>query len=974
MQPDTWMTTEDTSKKHTVRLSPWLVAGLALILYAITLNHWVAFASLPWVAKVTGWDWHPTYLPWRPTLITPIYSAISYPFSVLPRNIQPLALNFLSAIFSALTLATLVRSIQLLPHDRTREQRQREGGEYSLLSGKYSWLPPVLAVIALAFSMTFWEHSTMATNEMLDLLIFAYLIRCLLEYRISQKESWITKFVFVYGLGMTNNWALLGYLPFFLVALIWIKGISFFNLRFLAKCIGFGLLGMIPYLIMAGVASSAYAGGTFWEQLRAHVAQQKNIVLSMPRSPVVVLSIPTVMALLFAGIRWPSFHGEVSAAGIMFTNFIFRLVHIVFFGFAVVYFFDFKYSPRMLAPNSSMLTFYYLAALSLGYFSGYILLVFGQPPAKVREHTPSALRGLKMVLFALPWIALVALPIGLFVGLPYKVREGNWQKIQAEHAPVLQHFADATAQSMVPNTGAVLSDDSGRLTLAQAGWERVHKSGGPVFIETASLGQGDYLRYLMSHYPKLNNIATQVPKHLSVLGEIQVLQRLPQPTYYLEPSFGAFFERFYLKPAGLVFQLLPLTPHAMLAPELTASDVSENIKAWNQVAGGPLSRVALLVTNNVDASIIAAQSSRSANYVGVQFQRQNHLQEANTMFAHALALNPQNVMARVNQDFNAHLRASNTKSVELSDEFKNAVERYGWQNMLLAFGPPDEPDLDFDFGQLIASNGYLRQAGEYLLRRIALRPNDTQAQIALAKTYVDMEQPDDAFAMLQKARSHATAADADELTRVEALAYLAKNDQAKAEELLKTAAAKNDNYTGSRLAMLAEFYRVIGYNAARANRATEAKTSFNNALSTLDRELKWFSAPDRARTSDADIADVLMRKAEIQMQLGSHDQAIASLNKALDLQPGNPRALMNRAIAQLQAGKYDEAKRDYNELDRILPQPNYAVYYGLAEIATKTNDRSGAIKNFKKYLKYAPENSNEAKQVRERLDKLERGA
>ena len=398
------MTTEETSKKRTLRLSPWLVAGLALVLYAVTLNHWVTLTSLPWVAKVTGWDWHPTHLAWRPTFIAPLYYAITYPFRLLPQSAQPIALNLLSAVLGALTLATLVRSICLLPHDRTREQRQREGGEDSLLSNRFAWLPPVLAVLALGLQMTFWEHATMATSEMLDLLIFAYLIRCLLEYRVSQNDSWITKFVFIYGLGMTNNWALIGFFPFFLVALIWIKGVSFFNLRFLGRSIAFGLLGMLPYLIMAWIASSAYAGGTFWSQLHAHWGQQKNAVLGLPRSPAIVLSIPTVLALIFAGIRWPSFHGEVSAAGIMFTNLMFRLVHIVFFGFAVVFFFDFKYSPRQLAPFSSMLTFYYLAALSIGYFAGYILLVFGQPPAKVREHTPGALRGLKLLIFALPWV------------------------------------------------------------------------------------------------------------------------------------------------------------------------------------------------------------------------------------------------------------------------------------------------------------------------------------------------------------------------------------------------------------------------------------------------------------------------------------------------------------------------------------------------------------------------------------------
>lgn len=973
------MTTEETSKKHTLSLCPWLTAILALVLYAVTLNHWVTLSSLPWVAKVTGWDWHPTFLTWRPTMIAPIYSAIIYPFRILPVGIQPIALNFLSAVFAALTLAILVRSIRLLPHDRTREQRQREGGEFAMLSGRWAWLPPVLAVLALGFQMTFWEHATMATSEMLDLLIFAYLIRCLLEYRISQNEKWITKFVFVYGLGMTNNFALIGFFPFFLIALIWIKGISFFNVRFILRCLGFGLLGLTPYLIMAVIACNAYAGGTFWMQLRAHLVQQRVYLLGLPRAPAIVLSIPTVVALIFAGIRWPSFHGEVSAAGIMFTNFMFRLVHIVFFAFAVVFFFDFKYSPRALDPFTSMLTFYYLAALSVGYFTGYILLVFGQAPAKVREHTPGALRGVNLLIFALPWAALIILPIGLLFGLPYKLRDGNWNRMQAERAPALQQFAIATAKALPANAAVVLGDQSSRLQLARAGWHQLHNDSGPVFIETSSLGTGDYVRYLTNRYPAIRQNLAQmsVPKYLAPLGEIQVLQKLPQPVYYLEPSFGSFFERFYLKPAGMVFELVSLAPHTLLAPPLTDAEITENLKYWKSLTVAPVfDRLASLAKYNNDASAVGAQCSRAADYLGVVLQREKHLNEAHIAFNAALELNPKNAIAHVNDEFNSHLRAGNTKAVELGDEFTDEVKRYGWQGLLSIDGPPDEPELDFTFGQLIAGNGYLRQASEYLLRRLALRPTDADAELAMAKTYVDMDQPDDALALLQQARSHAKAANMDELTRVEALAYFAKNDAVRAEDLLKSAAAREDNNRGSRLAMLAEFYRYTGYAAANASpkREAEAKAHFNTALATLNEQLRWLAAPDRARTSGSQTADVLMRKSQIQMQLGDYNAAIASLNKALDLQPDNPAGLMNRAIAELQAGKYDDARRDYKELEKILPTPNFAVYYGLGEIASKTNDRSGAIKNFKKYLKYAPENSDEAKQVRERLQKLEQGA
>jgi tetratricopeptide (TPR) repeat protein len=971
------MTTEETSKKHTLRLSPWLVAGIALVLYALTLNHWVTLSSLPWVAKVTGWDWHPTNLAWRPTFIAPLYYAITYPFRLLPISAQPFALNFLSAVFAALTLATLVRSIRLLPHDRTREQRQREGGEFSLLSGSFAWLPPVLAVLALGLEMTFWENATMATSEMLDLFIFAYLIRCLLEYRISQDESWITKFVFIYGLGMTNNWALIGFFPFFLGALIWIKGVSFFNWRFLGRCVGFGLLGLLPYLIMAFIASHAYAGGTFWSQLHAHLVQQRNAVLGFPRSPAIVLSIPAVLALIFAGIRWPSFHGEVSAAGIMFTNLIFRLVHIVFFAFAVVYFFDFKYSPRALQPLTSMLTFYYLAALSIGYFTGYILLVFGQPPAKVREHTPGVLRGVKLLIFALPWVALVAIPVGLLFGLPYKVREGNWQHIQAGRAPVAKDFAVATAKSLPSNTAVVLGDDISRVELAKAGWQLVHNSAGPVFVETGGLAVGEYVRYLASHYPQFNQAIrdqSSIPKYYRPLGEIQILQALPKPIYYLEPSFGAFFERFYLQPAGMVFQLTSLEPHVLIPPALTDTEVAANMNAWNQIMGSSVSNLPRLAKNNADAATIAAQMSRAANYLGVVLERQNHLKEANTAFSYALTMNPKNVMARINQDFNANLRAGNTKSIELGEDFFEESKRLGLQGLLAIDGPTDDPSLGLQFGQGIAGGGFLRQASEYFVRVLALRPNDVDAQLALAKTYVDMDNVDEGLKMVQKARTHATAANADEITRVEALAYMAKQDFDRAEGLLKTAAAKNDAGTGSRLGMLAEFYRVRGYNDLRAKRTTEAKAHFNSALATLDQQLRWYAAPERVHSSEPETAEVLMRKSEIQMQLGAYDAAIASLDKALDLQSENPRALMNRAIAKLQAGKYDDAKHDYQQLEKLLPTPNYAVYYGLGEVASKTNDRSGAIRNFKKYLKYAPENSDEAKQVRERLQKLEHGA
>src|SRR6185437_3849942 len=61
--------------------------------------------------------------------------------------------------------------------------------------------PPVLATLACGLQLTFWENATTLSSGMLDLLLFAYSVRCLLEYRISKQESWILRAAVVYALG-----------------------------------------------------------------------------------------------------------------------------------------------------------------------------------------------------------------------------------------------------------------------------------------------------------------------------------------------------------------------------------------------------------------------------------------------------------------------------------------------------------------------------------------------------------------------------------------------------------------------------------------------------------------------------------------------------------------------------------------------------------------------------------------------------
>src|SRR5262245_7860254 len=162
---------------------PWLIAAASLIGYLLTLNHWLSINSLSAVARACGWIW-------QGELFSPLCWLVTAPIRLLPARDVPLALNLFSAVCAALTLALLARTVALLPHDRTHEQRERLKGSTEFLSVPSAWLPPVFAVVVCGLQLSFWENATSASgmppylpsNEMFDLLIFAYVIRCLLEF------------------------------------------------------------------------------------------------------------------------------------------------------------------------------------------------------------------------------------------------------------------------------------------------------------------------------------------------------------------------------------------------------------------------------------------------------------------------------------------------------------------------------------------------------------------------------------------------------------------------------------------------------------------------------------------------------------------------------------------------------------------------------------------------------------------------
>ena len=222
------MTREDrppSQSRFAQDVLPWLIAAAALVIYLTTLNRWLTLTSISLAAKVAGWDW-------QPMVVHPALFLATLPFRWLPAGWVPLALNIGTALCAALTLAQLARSVSLLPHDRIDAEQRLADNEHSLLLQPDGWVPPVLATVACGLQMTFWENAVSASSEMLDLLLFAYFVRCLLEYRLDKERPWLGRAALVWGVAVANNWGIVCFFPCLLIVVI---GARF--LRFLKQAV-----------------------------------------------------------------------------------------------------------------------------------------------------------------------------------------------------------------------------------------------------------------------------------------------------------------------------------------------------------------------------------------------------------------------------------------------------------------------------------------------------------------------------------------------------------------------------------------------------------------------------------------------------------------------------------------------------------------------------------------------------------------
>jgi tetratricopeptide (TPR) repeat protein len=963
------MTTDaqtDPRKKFVLRLLPWLLGVAALAVYLLTLNPWVSLFNLKAVARASGWLWQPEFF-------NPISFAVTYPFRWLPVPQIPLALNVFSAVCAALTLGLLARSVALLPHDRTDAQRKREQSPFSILTIRNAWLPPVFAALVCGLQLTFWEYATNHTGEMFNLLLFAFVIWSLLEYRLDERDWRLFLAAFVYGAGMTNDWAMVCYFPAFLTAIIWIRGLSFFQARFLERMTLCWLAGILFYLLLPlAVAVSGKVPVTFWEVLRLNLSSQFSVAGDFfengeLRKSLGLMSLSSLAPLLMLAIRWPASFGDASHIGRALTTLMFHSVHAVFLLICTWVAFDPPFSPR---EKGFGLTLYYLSALSVGYYSGYFLLVFrNELGTRFQQLGKSQFNFLNFLAVVGVWLLFVLAGAGLI----YK----NASLIRQVNNHTFERYTSLVVENLPRAGGILLSDETQRLYLTEAALTRDGRAKDFVFLETQSLIWPVYHKTLHQKY--LNKFPDTVaaaetnsisPSHIfALLGALAQTNEL----YYLHPSFGYYFEEFYLEPHGLVYKLKTLPENTLLPPLPDKDEIAENEVFWSRAevqAFGPIERalaapksdvprtwgekllLALHVPQeqNPNATVAGEFYSRGLDYWGVQLQRAGNLVIAAAHFEMAQKLNPDNVVAQINLQCNHSLQAGENVPVDLD---KTTLDQFGkydsWAKVLVANGPFDEPSFCFENGLVWIRNGFFRQALAVFTRICELAPDYLPARLWLAQLYDSNRLPDRALEVVQDVRKQPEKFPLDETKKIQlallgAAAYFQKNDLVHGTQLLETEISRNPT-NDAFLATAVQFYMTKGL--------------FTNALAVIDSRLR--DVPDDASW--------LFSKSLVYLQLNDYDKAIPVLNHVLSLQTNNSTARFNRAIAYLNSGKLDDARADYEKLNQTFTN-SFRIDYGLAEIAWRQHETNDAIKYYKLYLASANTNTAEATNVIQRLRQL----
>jgi predicted Zn-dependent protease len=746
---------------------------------------------------------------------------------------------------------------------------------------------------------------------------------------------------------------MIGFFPLAVIAVVALKRMELFYSGLFLKLLAAGLAGLMLYLLFPLLALQYdHESVNFWLVLKTNLLLQKQSLFFYGyRMPFIILAVScALLPLVLVCIRWPASFGDVNPLSQMLVQFLFRVAHVGFFVVGLVVFWRPPFlEAQIQAAGLSFLSLHYLGALCLGYFAGYLLLVFGVPPAKAWRAPGPLLKLLNYTLAGAVCLCLVAAPAALIIK--------NWPRLQALNSPWLARFAERLLQSIPEEQAVLLSDHPAHLWLVAAWKARQQQPFQHVALHTQSLTSRLYHEYLLRRHPGFwpalpaMKDGRPMPEPLPPLF---ILQRLVEaqsqrPLYYLHPSFGYYFEVFHAHPSGLALALKRAGAQDYQFPQLSTAEVQRNLLFWTRIAPDLQQLTAQLKLPVNDVGFVARSLGQDLNQWGVALQRQGRLTEAAAAFQQVLQLHSNHFGAQINLAFNQQLRQVPVNSNMLARANRMLGQFEHYETILSFFHPFDDPGYLSVLGRLFSQNGLNRQALQCFYRARPYRTNDLELDYWIAQTHLQAGHFDQVLAMADQARRQGGVA-WDNLTnrmewvRLQALAYYGLTNAAAAEQVLQGALAAAPNQPLP-LAVATHVYLARGL--------------VTNALAMLERHLRL--EPDNPM--------VLLNQGVVLMQMQRYQEAMAPLTKVLEKDPKQTSARLNRAIAQLLSNQLEGARRDYEVLRQS--HPNYfAVYYGLGEIAWRQGQKKAAIAHYENYLKHAPKGIQERQMIEERLKQL----
>lgn len=956
--------------------SLWIRLGLACVacaMYAITIHPWVLYGNVNEVSLAGGWGWVSD----SNVFIPPLLYILTIPVRILPVASQPFVLNILSALLTAGSVYFLASTIRLMPQDRTRDQRIREKSSRGLLTGPMAMIPVIAGTALFIFQMTVWESATLFTRETLNLFIFSVIVWTFFRARLDDSGKLLPVSAFLIGIGLANDGGLIGFLPFFLAAFIWIKKKEFFSFGNLVPVIGSFLAGCLLYLIVPLIHHyNGVDGVGYFERLVSYLGTQKSYILFRGfRIPNFFLSLTSVLPVVFAAVRWPSQFGDMTAIGAFFTQAVFRVFHFIFMVMAFYVSFDLAFSPRESGAQGLLyLRYQFLTCMAAGYYLGYFLLMLGKQGESRRKKRPVLS---PQVGNALAWgLAVVALVLPLLLGAR------NFSKVQARREtpwkPYIQSMADQI-KSAGPNlkyvtSNSIFGGNSRRLLMVRT--LLPDELANKLVLLDASEGYLDdptYHAFLKKKHADTYPTPPDLPESQETYSANEITLIFNELAgrsegMYLNPAFGMFFETVKAYPKAASYLLTPYTRDNINYPVIKAEDLAGLAQFAAEVKSGvvdPLDKLTPELapkpsqkqprSRGNENRLMSVMVSGHLNDIGYRLLRSAHYDAAAPYFEMALQLDDSNISARLNQFSMEKLRELNgqtpTDAWALSDEVKEEIgQKLGGiqrlETLLNFYGFLDYPEQTFMLSRTFFENGLPVQAYHLLQRTIELDPLNYQYYADGAMFVLNFGRSDLAENIVDQLRKNVPAEKLDfedknlhvkikaQILQVESSKLRAKGETEEADKLLNQAvslllqSAAEEPSRESTLRFLSTVYEHAGqYDMVIENSAVQlerfpddfrANLQLGLAHAFLGHYQEAIAANNRALEIKADFWEAHKNNAFVYSKLEQWDKAIESLKSMRQLKKNYSMTLLEIARCYVQTGDLDTAKEYYREFRLTL--------------------------------------------------------